>query len=80
MAGGEDGTAAAPLLAAAGERRCREGCPGCRVEEANKARAGIPYRNFLYIWVVCLVAGQSSFAHPYFDLSRLFLALRFFLS
>jgi hypothetical protein len=73
MAGGEDdGTASAALLLppAAGERRrCREGCPGCRVEEENKARVGIPYRNFFYIWVVCLVAGQSSFIRtPPFDL------------
>jgi hypothetical protein len=75
MAGGEDGSpaAAAPLLllpAAREERRrrarCREGCPGCRVEEASKSRAGVPYLNFFYIWVVCLAAGQSgSIAHTF---------------
>ncbi|CAO2198267.1 unnamed protein product [Urochloa humidicola] len=64
MAGGEDeGSTAAeavPLLAegrSRRRRRCREGCPGCRLEEANKASAGVPYLNFFYIWVVCLVAG-----------------------
>ncbi|CAL4950418.1 unnamed protein product [Urochloa decumbens] len=75
MAGGEDdgGSAAAALLAAAGEmsrrRRCREGCPGCRLEEANKASAGVPYLNFFYIWVVCLTAAlpiQSLFPYLYF--------------
>ncbi|CAO2207906.1 unnamed protein product [Urochloa humidicola] len=76
MAGGEDdggSTAAAPLLAAVGEgsrrRRCREGCPGCRLEQANKASAGVPYLNFFYIWVVCLVASlpiQSLFPYLYF--------------
>nr|CAB3476927.1 unnamed protein product [Digitaria exilis] len=66
MAGGEDGSSAAamPLLAAVvvveegktKQRRRREGCPGCRLEEENKANAGIPYLNFFYIWVVCLTA------------------------
>ncbi|KAL6849980.1 hypothetical protein ACP4OV_020607 [Aristida adscensionis] len=58
MAAGEVGggavaaaAAAAPLL---GARRGR--CPGCRLEEANKASRGIPYLNFFYIWVVCLTA------------------------
>nr|CAB3472878.1 unnamed protein product [Digitaria exilis] len=70
MAVGEDGSsaeaaAAMPLLAAAvvekgrttkQQRRHREGCPGCRLEEANKASVGVPYLNFFYIWVVCLTA------------------------
>jgi len=69
MAGGEEGSPAAAvalLLPPAREersssrrRRCREGCPGCRQEEASKARAGVPYLDFFYIWVVCLAAGQS---------------------
>ena len=66
MAGGgedDDGSASAPLHqaggAARGRRRQRhEGCPGCRLDEANKADAGVPYRNFSYIWAVCLAAGE----------------------
>ena len=73
--GGEEGSpaAAAPLLLPAAReersrmrrRRCREGCPGCRLEEASKARPGVPYLNFFYIWVVCLAAGQSGTAHTF---------------
>ncbi|CAO2162182.1 unnamed protein product, partial [Urochloa humidicola] len=50
-------------------RRCGEGCPGCRLEEANKTSTGIPYLNFFYIWVVCLAAAlpiQSLFPYLYF--------------
>ncbi|KAL6626363.1 hypothetical protein ACP70R_030089 [Stipagrostis hirtigluma subsp. patula] len=58
MAGGEVGgaaaAAAAPLLGA--KRKFHEGCPGCRLEESNKSKTGIPYLNFFYIWVVCLTA------------------------
>ncbi|KAL6626362.1 hypothetical protein ACP70R_030088 [Stipagrostis hirtigluma subsp. patula] len=58
MAAGEVGGAAmaAPLLGARRKQRHREGCPGCRLEETNKAKTGIPYLNFFYIWVVCLTA------------------------
>ncbi|CAO2192897.1 unnamed protein product [Urochloa humidicola] len=75
MAGGEEdgSTAAAPLLAAGEEmrraRRWSEGCPGCRLEEANKTSTGVPYLNFFYIWVVCLAAAlpiQSLFPYLYF--------------
>jgi len=52
--------AAAPLLeGAAATERYREGCPGCRLAEANEAKTGVPCLSFLYIWVVCLVAGES---------------------
>ena len=58
MAGGEDddGSAAAPLL---GSKRRHEGCPGCRLDEANKTNAGVPYLNFFYIWIVCLTSSES---------------------
>ena len=87
--GGEEGSpaAAAPLLLPAAReersrmrrrrrRRCREGCPGCRLEEASKARPGVPYLNFFYIWVVCLAAGQSGPpAHTSLPLALRFLLL-----
>lgn len=50
-------------------RRCKEGCPGCRLDEINKAKTGIPYLNFLYIWLVCLCSTlpiQSLFPYLYF--------------
>jgi len=58
-------------------RRCREGCPGCRLEEASKARPGVPYLNFFYIWVVCLAAAlpiQSLFPYLYFMIRDLKIA------
>lgn len=74
MAAGErnesSAAAAAPLLAAARERKlCKEGCPGCRLDEINKSKTGIPYLNFFYVWVVCLCAAlpiQSLFPYLYF--------------
>ena len=59
MAGGEAGEAAPLLEGAAATERYREGCPGCRLAEANDAKTGVPCVSFLYIWVVCLVAGES---------------------
>ncbi|XP_051220488.1 probable peptide/nitrate transporter At3g43790 [Lolium perenne] len=48
---------------------CKEGCPGCRLDEINNAKTGIPYLNFFYIWVVCLCSTlpiQSLFPYLYF--------------
>ena len=59
MAGGEAAEAAPLLEGAAATERYREGCPGCRLAEANEAKTGVPCLSFLYIWVVCLVAGES---------------------
>uniref|UniRef100_A0A3B6N2S0 Major facilitator superfamily (MFS) profile domain-containing protein n=1 Tax=Triticum aestivum TaxID=4565 RepID=A0A3B6N2S0_WHEAT len=64
---------AAPLLAE-GRRVCREGCPGCRLDEINKANTGVPYLNFFFIWVVCLCAAlpiQSLFPYLYFMIQDL---------
>ncbi|TVU22700.1 hypothetical protein EJB05_32417 [Eragrostis curvula] len=63
MAAGENGAAAAvaPLLGA--RRKHREGCPGCRLDEINKSKTGIPYLNFFYIWVVCLTAWKTAKLH-----------------
>ncbi|KAF8661917.1 hypothetical protein HU200_056883 [Digitaria exilis] len=74
MAGGEDGSAAVPLL---GKKRRREGCPGCRLDEANKTATGIPYLNFFYIWIVCLTSTlpiQSLFPYLYFMIRDLKIA------
>ncbi|CAO2192908.1 unnamed protein product [Urochloa humidicola] len=68
--GGEE----VPLL---GTKRRREGCPGCRLDEANMTSAGIPYRNFFYIWIVCLTSTlpiQSLFPYLYFMIRDLKIA------
>ncbi|CAM0885604.1 unnamed protein product [Alopecurus aequalis] len=48
---------------------CKVGCPGCRLDEINNTKIGIPYLNFFYIWVVSLCSTlpiQSLFPYLYF--------------
>nr|TKW12460.1 hypothetical protein SEVIR_5G037200v2 [Setaria viridis] len=72
MASGEDGSvAAAPPLQviAARVKHYREGCPGCRLDEANESKTGIPYRNFFFMpWHrrSCCRPSVSSFWSPMF--------------
>lgn len=35
-----------------------DGCPGCAVDRYKAARPGIPYANFIYVWVVTLCTGN----------------------
>lgn len=48
-----------PLTAEETKKNYHKGCPGCRLDEANKISTGIPYLNFFFIWIVCLTAGES---------------------
>ncbi|KAL6905682.1 hypothetical protein ACP4OV_003283 [Aristida adscensionis] len=52
----EEGEMSAPLLEkkATGAAVYFEGCPGCAVDRRKAARPGIPYGNFLFVWVVTL--------------------------
>lgn len=66
MAGRGGASAAAPLLektAAAAESGggcCYvDGCPGCAVDRHKAANPGIPYGNFIYVWIVTLCTGNS---------------------
>jgi hypothetical protein len=36
----------------ADENNYREGCPGCRLDEANRTSTGIPYLNFFICGLV----------------------------
>ena len=38
----------------------RECCPGCRQERKVQASDGIPYADFLYIWIACLCACMNN--------------------
>ncbi|KAJ4970912.1 hypothetical protein NE237_004011 [Protea cynaroides] len=31
-----------------------ENCPGCKVDQLNETRQGIPYREFFFVWIVVL--------------------------
>ena len=37
-----------------------DGCPGCAVERHKAANPGIPYANFIYVWIVTLCTGTPS--------------------
>ncbi|GJN07073.1 hypothetical protein PR202_ga24865 [Eleusine coracana subsp. coracana] len=39
-----------------------DGCPGCAVDRRKAENPGIPYGNFLYVWIVTLCTGTPSFA------------------
>jgi hypothetical protein len=41
------------------EETKRLGCPGCQLDEVNKASTSVPYRNFCFIWIICLTASAS---------------------
>ncbi|XP_058079219.1 protein ZINC INDUCED FACILITATOR 1-like [Magnolia sinica] len=54
-----------PLL----EKVYYENCPGCKQDQINEERRGIPFKEFLYIWIVILCTGlpiASLFPFLYF--------------
>uniref|UniRef100_A0A0D9XNT3 Major facilitator superfamily (MFS) profile domain-containing protein n=1 Tax=Leersia perrieri TaxID=77586 RepID=A0A0D9XNT3_9ORYZ len=57
-----ESAAAAPLLKkkgiTTGDGYCIEGCPGCAVDRQKAANSGIPYVNFLFVWIVTLCTGR----------------------
>ncbi|TVU50743.1 hypothetical protein EJB05_02131 [Eragrostis curvula] len=58
MEEGAEPSSSAPLLETKGGGVVYfEGCPGCAVDRRKAANPGIPYGNFLYVWVVTLCTG-----------------------
>ncbi|GJM88078.1 hypothetical protein PR202_ga04102 [Eleusine coracana subsp. coracana] len=59
----ESSSASAPLLekkaaTGGGAVYLVDGCPGCAVDRRKAANPGIPYGNFLYVWIVTLCTGN----------------------
>lgn len=56
------GVGEASLLVGGGGKAAvwRERCPGCRQERKVQAIDGIPYADFLYIWIACLCACMNN--------------------
>jgi len=50
---GEEGTS--PLL----KEEYHPGCPGCAYNRRKGLLRGLPYKEFLYVWVVSLTAGTE---------------------
>jgi hypothetical protein len=52
-----DEGSSAPLLEKVTTAAYWDGCPGCAVERRKAASPGVPYGNFLYVWIVTLCTG-----------------------
>ncbi|CAL4911765.1 unnamed protein product [Urochloa decumbens] len=77
----EDEGQSAPLLEekAGGRKMYVEGCPGCAVDRRKAANPGIPYSNFIYVWIVTLCTAlpiSSLFPFLYFMIRDLNVAKR----
>jgi hypothetical protein len=44
-----------PLL----KKECHPGCPGCAYDQIKDLQRGMPYKEFLYVWIICLTAGTE---------------------
>ncbi|XP_066360231.1 protein ZINC INDUCED FACILITATOR-LIKE 1-like isoform X5 [Miscanthus floridulus] len=68
-------SSSSPLL----EKRYYPGCPGCANDQKKDLQEGMPYKEFLYIWVICLSAAlpvSSLFPFLYFMIRDLHVAKR----
>ncbi|CAD6258452.1 unnamed protein product [Miscanthus lutarioriparius] len=56
-----------------------EGCPGCTNDRRKELQEGLPYKEFLYVWAVCLATSlpvSSLFPFLYFMIRDLHVAKR----
>ena len=58
-----EGEGSSPLLTKK-EHRYYPGCPGCDHDRGKELQTGMPYKEFLYVWMICLTTGTVSFC-PY---------------
>ncbi|XP_037421469.1 protein ZINC INDUCED FACILITATOR-LIKE 1-like isoform X2 [Triticum dicoccoides] len=75
--GEEEGTS--PLLSKEEERRYHPGCPGCDHDRRKELRTGLPYKEFSYVWMICLTTAlpiSSLFPFLYFMIRDLHVAKR----
>jgi len=74
-----DEGSSAPLLEKVTTAAYWDGCPGCAVERRKAASPGVPYGNFLYVWIVTLCTSlpiSSLFPFLYFMIRDLHVAKR----
>lgn len=69
----EEGTS--PLLSKE-ERHYHPGCPGCDHDRTKELQTGLPYKEFAYVWMICLTTGTPAFLCP--SHSNLIFQARFF--
>ncbi|KAG0519792.1 hypothetical protein BDA96_08G017200 [Sorghum bicolor] len=71
----EESSSSSPLL----EKKYHPGCPGCAYDQKKDLQEGIPYKEFLYVWIICLCAAlpvSSLFPFLYFMIRDLHVAKR----
>uniref|UniRef100_A0A0E0MC63 Major facilitator superfamily (MFS) profile domain-containing protein n=1 Tax=Oryza punctata TaxID=4537 RepID=A0A0E0MC63_ORYPU len=76
-AGGEGMEEEVPLLKLKGDYH--QGCPGCAYDRKKEVYRGLPYKEFLYLWMICLTAAlpiSSLFPFLYFMIRDLHVAKR----
>uniref|UniRef100_A0A453HQA9 Uncharacterized protein n=1 Tax=Aegilops tauschii subsp. strangulata TaxID=200361 RepID=A0A453HQA9_AEGTS len=57
MAANEEEEGTSPLLSKEEERRHHPGCPGCDHDRRKDLQTGLPYKEFSYVWMICLTTG-----------------------
>nr|CAB3488994.1 unnamed protein product [Digitaria exilis] len=74
---GDEGTS--PLLEEEEEEEYQPGCPGCAYDRRKDLLRGMPYKEFLYVWMISLTAAlpiSSLFPFLYFMIRDLNVAKR----
>jgi hypothetical protein len=57
----EEGGVTSPLLLRQGQEKVyHPGCPGCANDRRTELQEGLPYKEFLYVWIICLATCKQS--------------------
>ncbi|CAM0874381.1 unnamed protein product [Alopecurus aequalis] len=73
-----EGEGSSPLLTKK-EHQYYPGCPGCDHDRRKELQTGMPYKEFLYVWMICLTTAipiSSLFPFLYFMIRDLHIAER----
>lgn len=57
----EEGGVTSPLLLRQGQEKVyHPGCPGCANDRRKELQEGLPYKEFLYVWIICLATCKQA--------------------
>jgi hypothetical protein len=63
----EEGGVTSPLLLRQGQEKVyHPGCPGCANDRRKELQEGLPYKEFLYVWIICLATCKQSTSFLHF--------------
>jgi hypothetical protein len=60
----EEESVASPLLQEEAEKVYHPGCPGCANDRRKELQEGLPYKEFLYVWIICLATCKEFLCPP----------------